>query len=108
MKPSFSRRSFIAFTAASAAALKAQNAKHIPIGLQQTAVGRNIQQDLPATLRAVAKMGYENIEFSAGSFMTWTPEKAKEVRSLMDGLNLRCRSTHNEIVSFSGDGLSKA
>jgi sugar phosphate isomerase/epimerase len=53
-------------------------------------------------------MGYEIIEFSANTFMTWTPAKAKEVRSLLDELHLRCRSTHNEIVSFSGDGLSKA
>ena len=103
----FSRRRFVVL-AASAATLRAQMAKSIPIGLQQTAVGRNLQKDLEGTLRAVAKMGYENIEFSANTFMTWTPEKAKEVRSLMDGLNLRCHSTHNEIVSFSGDGLSKA
>src|SRR5271155_3698746 len=108
MKPPLSRRRFLAFTVASAAALRAQTVKRIPIGLQQTAVGRNLQQDLQGTLRAVAKMGYENIEFSANTFMTWTPEKAKDVRSLMDGLNLRCRSTHNEIVSFSGDGLSKS
>src|SRR5713101_3135577 len=111
---SHSRRRFVLLTAASAAALRAQSTrspfsgKHVPIGLQQTAVGRNIQQDLEATLRAVAKMGYETIEFSANTFMTWTPAKAKEVRSLLDELKLRCRSTHNEIVSFSGDGLSKS
>jgi sugar phosphate isomerase/epimerase len=40
--------------------------------------------------------------------MTWTPAKAREVRSVLDDAHLRCRSTHNEIVSFSGDGLSKA
>jgi len=105
---SISRRRFVLLAAASAAASRAQTGKRIPIGLQQTAVGRNIQQDLDGTLRAVAKMGYEIIEFSANTFMTWTPAKAKEVRSLLDELNLRCRSTHNEIVSFSGDGLSKS
>jgi len=106
-QPLLSRRRFAFLAAASATALRAQK-KRIPIGLQQTAVGRNLQQDLPATLRAVAKMGYENIEFSAGSFMTWTPEKAKEIRALMDEIKLRCHSTHNEIVSFSGDGLAKS
>lgn len=60
------------------------------------------------TLRAISKMGYEIIEFSAGSFMNWSPEQAKQVRVLLDDLNLKCRSTHNEIVSFSGDGLSKS
>ena len=107
-QPSISRRAFTLLAAASALPLRSQTGKHIPIGLQQTAVGRNIQQDLEGTLRAVAKMGYEVIEFSANTFMNWTPAKAKEVRSLLDSLNLRCHSTHNEIVSFSGDGLSKA
>ncbi len=53
-------------------------------------------------------MGYEIIEFSAGTFMKWSPDQAKQVRALLDDLNLKCRSTHNEIVSFSGDGLSKS
>ena len=30
------------------------------------------------------------------------------MRSLLDQLKLRCRSTHNEIVSLMGDGLSKS
>lgn len=107
-KESVSRRDFVLLAATSAAALRAQAGKRIPIGLQQTAVGRNIQQDLEGTLRAVAKMGYDIIEFSANTFMTWTPEKARSVRSVLDDVNLRCHSTHNEIVSFSGDGLAKA
>ena len=103
-----SRRQFALLAAASAAGSKAQTKKRLPVGLQQTAVGRNIQQDLTGTLRAVAKMGYDLIEFSAGTFMNWTPDQARQVRTLLDELNLKCRSTHNEIVSFSGDGLSKS
>ena len=103
-----SRRQFALLAAAFPAGLEAQTKKQFPIGLQQTAVGRNIQQDLNGTLRAIAKMGYDLIEFSAGSFMNWTPDKARQVRALLDELNLKCRSTHNEIVSFSGDGLSKS
>ncbi len=53
-------------------------------------------------------MGYQQVEFSANPYLSWSPAEAKQVRSLLDGLNLTCRSTHNEIVSFSGDGLSKA
>lgn len=109
MKPRFlSRRQFVLLSAASTAVLEAQSAKRIPVGLQQTAVNRNLQQDFPGTLRAIAGMGYDIIEFSANTFMTWTPARAKEVRNMLDDLRLRCRSTHNEIVSFSGDGLSKA
>ncbi len=103
-----SRRHFALLAAASTAGLSAQTKMRFPIGLQQTAVGRNIQQDLTGTLRAIAKMGYDIIEFSAGSFMNWSPDQARQVRVLLDELNLKCRSTHNEIVSFSGDGLSKS
>jgi len=103
-----SRRQFAVLAAATAAGLNAQTKSRFPIGLQQTAVSRNIQQDLNGTLRAIAKMGYELIEFSAGTFMNWTTDQAREVRSLLDEINLKCRSTHNEIVSFSGDGLSKS
>ncbi len=103
-----SRREFAVLAAASIASARAQTGKRFPIGLQQTAVGRNIQQDLPGTLRAVAGMGYDLIEFSAGTFMKWTPAEAKQVRVILDDLKLGCRSTHNEIVSFSGDGLKKA
>ena len=103
-----SRRHFALAAAMSVPGLNAQTKMRFPIGLQQTAVGRNIQQDLTGTLRAIAKMGYDIIEFSAGSFMNWTPDQARQVRALLDELNLKCRSTHNEIVSFSGDGLSKS
>jgi sugar phosphate isomerase/epimerase len=103
-----SRRAALVHLAAAAATLRALPAKKIPIGLQQTAVIRNIQQDLPGTLRAVATMGYEIVEFSANTFMTWTPAKAKEVRAILDDVRIRCRSTHNEILSFSSDGLKKS
>ncbi|MCU1329371.1 MAG: Xylose isomerase domain protein barrel [Bryobacterales bacterium] len=106
LHPELSRRAFVFAAACGAAA--AQTAKRIPIGLQQTAVGRNIQQDLNGTLRAVAGMGYDLIEFSAGTFMKWSPAEAKQVRTLLDEVKLKCRSTHNEIVSFTGDGLTRA
>jgi len=103
-----SRRRLLLLAAGCVSAARAQKKSGLPVGLQQTAVGRNIQQDLPGTLRAVAKMGYDLIEFSAGTFMKWSLADARQVRTLMNDFNLRCRSTHNEIVSFSGDGLAKS
>jgi sugar phosphate isomerase/epimerase len=105
---STSRRRFLFLSASAAGVLGAQPGRQILIGLQQTAVNKNLRQDFNGTLRAIAGMGYDLIEFSANTFMTWTPAHAKEVRSLLDELHLRCRSTHNEIASFSGDGLSKS
>jgi sugar phosphate isomerase/epimerase len=105
---SLSRRRFVFLSAASAVRLSAQPKQTIPIGLQQTAVVRELPRDFDGTIRAIAGMGYDLIEFSANTFMTWTPARAKEVLALMDGVHLRCRSTHNEILSFSGDGLSRS
>jgi sugar phosphate isomerase/epimerase len=107
MTQRYSRRQFGMFAAAAVNSLRAQS-RPVPIGLQQTAVSRNIQQDLPGTLRAIAKMGYDIVEFSAGTFMKWSPADAQQVRAVLNDVNLRCRSTHNEIASFSGDGLSRA
>src|ERR1700722_15092921 len=89
MTQRYSRRQFGMFAAAAVNSLRAQS-RPVPIGLQQTAVSRNIQQDLPGTLRAIAKMGYDIVEFSAGTFMKWSPADAQQVRA------------------FSGDGLSRA
>jgi sugar phosphate isomerase/epimerase len=64
-------------------------------------------KDQTATVRAVAKMGYEVVEFFA-PYLDWTPDQAKDMRKLMDGLGIRCNSTHNNQPSFTADGLAKA
>ena len=63
-------------------------------------------KDLPGTVTAVAKMGYEVVEFYAPYF-DWTPAYAKEVRKLLDDLGIRCNSTHNN-PQFLAEGLPKA
>jgi sugar phosphate isomerase/epimerase len=91
-----------------AATPAAPSAKKYPIGLELYSVRNELARDLPNTLRAVAKMGYEVAEFYAPYF-DWTIPYAKDVRSLMDDLGLRCHSTHNHMVSFTpGDGMAKA
>ena len=82
--------------------------KKYPIGLELYSVRTELARDLPNTLRNVAKIGYEVVEFYA-PYYDWTPPIAKTVRSLMDDLNLRCYSTHNHIDSFTpGDKMAKA
>jgi sugar phosphate isomerase/epimerase len=58
-------------------------------------------------LQSVGNMGYECVEFFSPYF-DWTTDYAKEVRKKIDGLGVRCYSTHNSLTSFRGDGLSKA
>ena len=64
-------------------------------------------KDMMATVRAVAKMGYEVVEFYAPYF-DWMPATARDVRKLLDDLGIRCNSTHNNAPSFTPEGLQKA
>jgi sugar phosphate isomerase/epimerase len=64
-------------------------------------------RDLPGTVTAVAKMGYEIVEFWA-PYYQWTATQAKDVRKLLDDLGIRCLSTHNSGASITPEGLDKA
>jgi sugar phosphate isomerase/epimerase len=79
-----------------------------PVGLELYSVRGELGRDLPNTLRTVAKIGYELVEFYAPYF-GWTYPYAKEVRAQMDDLGLRCYSTHNNFASFTpGETMSRA
>ena len=98
-------RALAAETAAPVPAPK--TATKYPIGLELYSVRGALAKDLPATLREVAKIGYEAVEFYA-PYYQWTIPYAKDVRSLMDDLGLRCHSTHNHLESFTpGEGMPK-
>ncbi|MBK5294844.1 MAG: sugar phosphate isomerase/epimerase [Acidobacteriia bacterium] len=81
--------------------------KHIPIGVELYSVRDELKQDLMATVRAVAKIGYECVEFFSPYF-EWTPGYAKEVRKLLDDLGIKCLSTHNGAKSFLPEHLPHA
>ena len=100
-----SRRAFLAASAASLAC--AANKKAIPVGLELFSVRTELKQDLMATVRAVAKMGYDGVEFFSPYF-DWTPQYAKDVRKLLDDTGIRCFSTHNGPKSFTAEGLPRA
>jgi len=63
-------------------------------------VREELARDLPNTLKTVAKIGYQVVEFYSPYFK-WQPPYAKDVRAQMDDLGLRCYSTHNGFESFS-------
>lgn len=114
MRPNFSRRSFLALTAAAAGACShrspvaraAPPPKRLPIGLELFSVRTELGKDLTGTVTAVAKMGYEVVEFFS-PYYQWTTDYAKDVRKLTDGLGIRCNSTHNDYGNL-GAGLAKA
>jgi sugar phosphate isomerase/epimerase len=81
-------------------------AKKYPIGIELYAVRGALARDLADTLRQVAKIGYEAVEFYSPYF-SWNLPQAKDIRSLLDDLGLRCYSTHNNFTSFT-TGFDKA
>lgn len=74
--------------------------KKIPIGLQLYSVRQACQKDLPGVLRAVAKMGYQGVEFAG-----YYGRKAKELRKLLDANGLKCCGTHTGLNTLTGDAL---
>ena len=103
-----SRRTFLAMAGAVpfAASLLAQT-KKVPIGIELYSVRGELKKDLKAAVTAVAKMGYEVVEFYA-PYLDWTPEAAKDIRKLLDNLGIKCLSTHNGAQSVSAEGMPKA
>jgi sugar phosphate isomerase/epimerase len=103
----FSRRSFLTRSAAAVPiAAAAAKGKLIPVGLELYSVRNELQKDLTGTVRAVAKQGYQVVEFFS-PYYSWTPDYAKEVRKLLDELGIQCRSTHNGPNAFAPENLQK-
>src|SRR5947208_10932016 len=107
MPPQTSRRSFLALAAAASISASAAKGKKIPVGLELYSVRDQLKDDLMGTVRAVAKMGYEDVEFYSPYF-EWTVDYAKQVRKLLDDLGIRCLSTHNDSKALAGENLPRA
>jgi len=104
-----SRRSFLALSAMLPWALKARASasSSIPFGLELYSVREALKLDLEGTVRAVAQMGYQCVEFYAPYF-EWTEGQAKQMRKLLDDLGIRCYSTHNDEKYFSAENINRA
>lgn len=102
------RRSFVALSAVLPFALRAHaSTSSIPIGLELYSVREVLKQDPEGTVRAVAQLGYQCVEFYAPYF-DWTETQAKGMRKLLDDLGIRCYSTHNGEQNFSAENINKA
>jgi sugar phosphate isomerase/epimerase len=101
-----SRRRFVALSAFAHLPLTAALRK-VPVGLEMYSVRDQMARDLAGTIRAIATMGYEGVEFYAPYF-EWSAARARQVRRQLDDVGLRCYSTHNGEDSFTPEGLKKA
>src|SRR4030081_3320727 len=94
--PSLSRRSLLALSAILPLplSLRAFAATSIPVGLELYSVRNALKDDLMGTVRAVAQMGYQCLEFYAPYF-DWTEAQTRQIKKLLDDLGIHCFSTHN-------------
>ncbi len=75
---------------------------HIPIGLQLYSVRDDFARDVPGTLKAVAAMGYSGVEFFSNKYFGYA---AKDLKALLDDLDLRCCGAHIGLDPLLGDAL---
>jgi sugar phosphate isomerase/epimerase len=101
-----SRRSFLAISAVMPWALSARTAKSIPTGLELYSVREGLKKDPEGTVRAVAQMGYQGVEFYAPYF-EWSESQTKQMRKLLDDLGIRCFSTHNDSPFLSPEKIGR-
>jgi sugar phosphate isomerase/epimerase len=104
------RRDFLKWGAAAGAvalarpsSLFAQDKKHIPVGLQLYSVRDALGKDFEGTLKQVAEMGFEGVEF-AGGFGKYGKDP-EGLRKLLDSLKLKAAGTHTGAGTLAGDKL---
>jgi sugar phosphate isomerase/epimerase len=109
---SISRRRFLKTTAAGAAATylgttrlaaaRVSKSSKIPLGLQLYSVRRVAQKDLASVLKAVAKMGYQAVEFAG-----YYGHSAQQIKELLDANDLKCCGTHLRLDALADDKLEE-
>jgi len=74
----------------------------IPVALQLYSVREDCAKDFTGTIKAVAEMGYEGVEFAG-----YYDKDAKQIKKLLDDLGLKVAGTHTGIDTLLGDELQK-
>ena len=76
--------------------------RRTPVGLQLYSVRKDCEKDLPGTIAAVAKMGYQGVEFAG-----YYGRTADQLAKLLKDNGLRCCGTHTAIDTLLGDNLQE-
>ena len=79
----------------------------LPVGLELFSVRQALAKDLMGTVREVAKLGYQDVEFFA-PYYGWTLDQTKDMRKLLDDVGMKCLSTHNSINNYKPENVQKA
>lgn len=76
--------------------------KRIPIAVQLYSVRKECEKDFERTIKKVAEMGYEGVEFAG-----YYGKSAKEIREILDYYGLKVAGTHIPIDTLKDDEFSK-
>jgi len=76
--------------------------RKIPVAVQLYSVREDCAKDLFGTLKAIAEMGYEGVEFAG-----YHGRSAEELRKMLDDLGLKVAGTHTGIDTLRGDELKR-
>jgi sugar phosphate isomerase/epimerase len=107
----FTRREFIGAATVGAAALMAGSSsllaaarKKLPIGVQLYSVGNEFRSDVPGTLAAIKKIGFDGVEFAGYANYA---NNASGLRKLLDDNGLKACGTHLQggLPDVQGDRL---
>jgi len=74
----------------------------VPVAVQLYSVREDCEKDLPETLEAIAKMGYDGVEFAG-----YYGREASQLKGLLDGLGLSVAGTHTGWNTLEGDELER-
>jgi sugar phosphate isomerase/epimerase len=107
MTTTLSRRTFLTIAGTLPLRARTVRAASVPVGIELYTVRDALAKDLMGTVRAVAKLGYQIVEFYS-PYYSWAPSQASDIRKLLDDLGIQCRSTHNDNRVFTPDGIQKA
>ncbi len=111
---SMSRRAVLKASVAAAAGLSAARglageAGKIPIGIQLYAVRGEFEADVPRTLKAVAGLGYQAVEFwgYGGTPAVFKDYSAKQLRAMLDDNGLKCCGMHLQLKALEDSNLAR-
>ena len=83
-------------------ARRGQTPTKIPIGVQLYSIRNAAQRDLAGTLAAIAKMGYDGVEFAG-----YYNKDPKEIRKMLDDTGLKCCGTHTGFGELSDERFER-
>lgn len=78
------------------------NVIRIPVALQLYSIRGDCAKDFADTLKKVAAMGYEGVEFAG-----YHGKAAAELRAILDGEGLRAAGAHVGLQALQGDDLAR-